>query len=65
LYWYWDSLPINLCDPQWPVKEIALKNGNGPFDFIVTAIDGQEIREENVAYRPGDTVQGTDQFLTD
>lgn len=36
--------------------------GDGPFDFRVTAIDGQQLIEENIAYRPGDTVQGTRQF---
>jgi hypothetical protein len=49
----------------WNHFPISAHLEDGPFDFIVTAIDGQEIREERVAYRPGDTVQGTNQFLTD
>ena len=36
--------------------------GSGPFDFLVTAIDGQELLEEGVPYEPGGVVQGSGQF---
>ena len=37
--------------------------GEGPFDFRVTAIDGQVLDEENIPYRPGEVVDGTLQFV--
>lgn len=39
--------------------------GQGPFDFRVEAIDGQELLEESVEYVPGGIVSGSGQFVTD
>ncbi len=46
----------------WDHFPVSGDLGEGPFDFRVTAIDGQQLVEENIPYRPGDTVQGTRQF---
>lgn len=38
--------------------------GEGPFDFRVTAIDGQVLLEEGIPYQPGGVVQANGQFRT-
>jgi expansin len=46
----------------WNHFPVSAKLGAGPFDFRVTAIDGQEVTEEGVAYVPGGVVEGQRQF---
>lgn len=50
---------------NWDHFPVSAELGSGPFDFKVTAIDGQELLEEGIAYTPGGVVQGTGQFAID
>ena len=64
------KLEIRYGSEDWTVLErdgwdhfpVSGDLGSGPFDFRVTAIDGQQLLEEEVAYRPGGVVQGRGQF---
>ena len=64
------GLSIRYSDAGWEALEMDGWNhfpvsddlGSGPFDFLVTAIDGQELLEEGVPYEPGGVVQGSGQF---
>ena len=64
------GLAIRIGGGEWTALEmdgwnhfpVSADLGGGPFDFRVTAIDGQELLEEDVAYRPGEVVQGSAQF---
>lgn len=53
---------IELERDGWNHFPISADLGDGPFDFIVTAIDGQELREKGIPYVPGSTFEGTGQF---
>ncbi len=46
----------------WNHFPVSASLGNGPFDFRVRAIDGQELLETGIAYRPGEVVTGKGQF---
>ncbi|MBI5532333.1 MAG: hypothetical protein HY898_06445 [Deltaproteobacteria bacterium] len=53
-------VPLSL--DGWDHFPVSADLGSGPFDFRVTAIDGQELLEEGIAYVPGGVVQGKGQF---
>lgn len=46
----------------WNHFPVSASLGSGPFDFRVTAIDGQQLLEEAIAYVPGGVVPGHGQF---
>jgi expansin (peptidoglycan-binding protein) len=51
-----------LTRDHWNHFPISAELGSGPFDFRVTAIDGQELLERAIAYVPGGVVSGQGQF---
>jgi len=53
---------VELERDGWDHFPISAYLGQGPFDFIVTAIDGQQLLEENIAYASGGVVEGSGQF---
>ncbi len=46
----------------WDHFPVSAELGTGPFDFRVTAIDGQILDEPGIPYVPGETVEGQGQF---
>ena len=66
-----ESLEIRYDDNDWERLEMDGWNhfpvsgdlASGPFDFRITAINGGQIEETDIPYRPGETVQGTAQFV--
>jgi len=54
----WEQLTMD----GWNHFPVSGDLGSGPFDFTVTAIDGQELLEEAIPYTPGGEVPGTGQF---
>jgi hypothetical protein len=69
IYW-WQRSPSDCPDEGWVELErdgwnhfpVSAYLGAGPFDFRVTAIDGQALLEEGIAYVPGGVVTGQGQF---
>jgi expansin (peptidoglycan-binding protein) len=63
------SLAIRLPEEGWVELErdgwnhfpVSANLGSGPFDFRVTAIDGQLLTEEGIEYVPGGVVSGQGQ----
>lgn len=55
---FWERLEMD----GWNHFPVSGDLGTGPFDFRVTAIDGQQIVDEEVPYAPGETVPGSVQF---
>lgn len=64
------SLAIRLPEGNWVELErdpwnhfpVSADLGNGPFDFRITAIDGQVLTQEGIDYVPGGVVSGQGQF---
>ncbi len=53
---------VELSMDGWNHFPVSADLGSGPFDFIVTAIDGQQLHEDGIDYAPGGEVPGTGQF---
>ena len=53
---------VDLEMDGWNHFPVSGELGEGPFDFRVTAIDGQTLLEEEIPYAPGGEVDGHGQF---